>query len=119
MRDGIYSFFITFSGVTIKGIALVESDAITGLDRSHVYSVEQLKYSAKRLLKHRNTHWRVKAIEHGYPDATRGFPAKLQGDEEEDQFSFEGESEADTSVKVEIQGTWLHGLPWHRAEQLA
>jgi hypothetical protein len=42
----------------------------------------------------------------------RGFPAKLEGEEGEEQFWFEGGSDADRRVRVEIQGAWLHNLPW-------
>jgi hypothetical protein len=45
----------------------------------------------------------------------RGFPAKLEGEEGEEQFWFEGGSDADQRVRVEIQGAWLHNLPWDRA----
>jgi hypothetical protein len=118
MRDGIYSFFITSDGTAIKGIALVENDAIRGFNRSHIYSVDQLViYSVERVRRHRNTRWHVKAME--YTDtlgaSTRGFPAKLKGDQGDDQFWFEGESDLDKNVRVEIQGAWLHNLPWHRA----
>ena len=43
-----------------------------------------------------------------------GFPAKLEGEEGEEQFWFEGGSDADRHVRVEIQGAWLQNLPWHR-----
>jgi hypothetical protein len=46
----------------------------------------------------------------------RGFPAKLEGEEGEEQFWFKGESDIDRNIKVEIQGAWLQNLPWHRAE---
>jgi hypothetical protein len=118
MRDGIFSFYIRSDKLAIRAIALVESDTIRGFNRSHIYSVERLKYSVERLLKHRNTHWRVKAME--YTDAQgvfmRGFPAKLEGEEGEEQFWFKGESDFDRNIKVEIQGAWLQNLPWHRAE---
>ena len=45
----------------------------------------------------------------------RGFPAKLEGEEGEEQFWFEGGSDVDGRVRVEIQGAWLHNLPWDRA----
>jgi hypothetical protein len=32
----------------------------------------------------------------------RGFPVKLKGEEGEDEFWFEGESDADRNVRVEI-----------------
>ena len=44
----------------------------------------------------------------------RGFPAKLEGEEGEEQFWFEGGSDADRRVRVEIQGAWLQNLPWDR-----
>ncbi len=34
----------------------------------------------------------------------------IDGEDEEDQFLFEGESDADINVRVEIQGAWLHDL---------
>jgi hypothetical protein len=118
MRDGIFSFYIRSDEIATRAIALVESDTIRGFNRSHIYSIERLKYSVERLLKHRNTHWRVKAME--YPHAQgvfmRGFPAKLEGEEGEEQFWFKGESDFDRNIKVEIQGAWLQNLPWHRAE---
>jgi hypothetical protein len=46
-----------------------------------------------------------------------GFPAKLEGEEGEEQFWFEGGSDADRQVRVEVQGAWLQNLPWHRAAQ--
>jgi hypothetical protein len=79
MRDGINSFFITSDGTAIKGIALVENDAIRGFNRSHIYSVDQLViYCVERLRKHRNTRWHVKAMEYTHiPGVSmRGFPAK-------------------------------------------
>jgi hypothetical protein len=47
----------------------------------------------------------------------RGFHAKLEGEEGEGRFWFEGGSDADRRVRVEIQGVWLHSLPWDRAVQ--
>jgi hypothetical protein len=41
--------------------------------------------------------------------------AKLEGEEGDEQFWFEGGSDADRWVRVEIQGAWLQNLPWHRA----
>ena len=118
MRDGIFSFYIRSDEIAIRAIALVESDTIRGFNRSHIYSIERLKYSAGRLLKHRNTHWSVKAMEYNHAKgvSTRGFPAKLEGEEGEEQFWFKGESDADRNVKVEIQGAWLQNLPWRRTE---
>jgi len=118
MRDGIFSFYIRSDEIAIRAIALVESDTIRGFNRSHIYSVERLKYSVERLLKHRNTHWRVKAMEYTHAQGVfmRGFPAKLEGEEGEEQFWFKGESDFDRNIKVEIQGAWLQNLPWHRAE---
>ena len=113
MQDGIYSLFITSDGTASKGIAVVEHDAIRGFNSTHIYSVERLvNYPAERS-SHRGRHWRAKAI--GNRAHLHGFPAMLGGAEEEDQFSFEGESDADSKVGVEIQGAWLHDLPWHRA----
>ncbi len=119
MRDGIFSFYIRSDEIAIKAIALVESDSIRGFNRSHIYSVERLDYSVARLPKDRNTHWRVNAVEHTHADgvAVRGFPAKLEGEEGEEQFWFKGQSDADRNVRVEIQGAWLQNLPWHRAAQ--
>ena len=119
MRDGIFSFYIRFGETAIRAIALVESDTITGFNRDHIFSVERLKYSVGRLLKHRNTRWRVKSIDFAaMPGAsTRGFPAKLEGEEGEEHFWFKGGSDADRNVRVEIQGAWLQNLPWRRAAQ--
>jgi hypothetical protein len=118
MRDGIFSFYIRSDEIATRAIALVESDTIRGFNRSHIYSIERLKYSVERLLKHRNTHWRVKAMEYTHAQGVfmRGFPAKLEGEEGEEQFWFKGESDFDRNIKVEIQGAWLQNLPWHRAE---
>jgi hypothetical protein len=117
MRDGIFSFYIRSDETVIRAIALVENDSIRGFNRSHIYSLERLKYSLDRLRKDRNTNWRVKVMEHtpvqGF--SMRGFPAKLEGEEGEEQFWFEGGSDADRRVRVEIQGAWLHNLPWDRA----
>jgi hypothetical protein len=117
MRDGIYSLFILTDRTASKGIAVIEHDAIRGFDASHLYSVERLaNYPAERA-SHLGKHWRAKAI--GNRAAQRGslhgFPAMVGGDEGEDQFLFEGKSDADSAVSVEIQGAWLHDLPWHRA----
>jgi len=119
MRDGIFSFYIRSDETAIKAIALVENDSIRGFNRNHIYSVERLDYSAARTLKNRNTHWRVNAMEHTHAEGVpvRGFPAKLEGEEGEEQFWFKGESYADRNVRVEIQGAWLQNLPWHRAAQ--
>jgi hypothetical protein len=117
MRDGIFSFYIRSDEMSIRAIALVESDSIRGFNRSHIYSVERLiKHSVERLRRDRNTHWRVKAMEHTLTRGVsmRGFPAKLEGEEGEEQFWFEGGSDADKHVRVEIQGAWLRNLPWHR-----
>jgi hypothetical protein len=118
MRDGIFSFYIRSDETSIKAIALVESDSIRGFNRSHIYSVERLiKRSVERLRRDRNTRWRVKAMVHTLPQGVpmRGFPAKLEGEEGEEQFWFEGGSDADKHVRVEIQGAWLRNLPWHRS----
>jgi hypothetical protein len=120
MRDGIYSLFITSDGTASKGIAIVEHDAIRGFNSTHIYSVERLvNYPAERS-SHRGRHWRAKAIGNraAQKGSMHGFPAMLGGAEDEDQFSFEGESDADSKVGVEIQGAWLHDLPWHRAAYL-
>jgi hypothetical protein len=117
MRDGIFSFYIRSDEMSIRAIALVESDMIRGFNRSHIYSVERLiGHTVERLRKNRNTHWRVKAMEYipARGVSMRGFPARLEGEEGEEQFWFEGGSDADKCVRVEIQGAWLQGLPWHR-----
>jgi hypothetical protein len=117
MRDGIFSFYVRSGEKAVRAIALVENDSIKGFNRSHIYSIERLKYCISRLRKDRNTNWRVKVMEHsplqGF--SMRGFPAKLEGEEGEEQFWFEGGSDADRRVRVEIQGAWLHNLPWDRA----
>jgi hypothetical protein len=117
MRDGIFSFYIRCDETATRGIALVENDAIRGFSRSHVYSIERLiAGSIERLRKDRNTRWQVKALEHTHTEgvSTRGFPAKLEGEEGEDQFWYQGAADADRKLKVEIQGAWLHDLPWNR-----
>jgi hypothetical protein len=116
MRDGIFSFYIRSGETAIKAIALVENDSIRGFNRSHIYSVECLEYSLDRLRKDRNTNWRVKAMEHTHAQGVsmRGFPAQLEGEEGEEQFWFEGGSDADSCIRVEIQGAWLQNLPWQR-----
>ena len=121
VRDGIYSLFITSDGTAIKGIAVIEHDAIRGFDLRTIYSIERLvKYPAERL-SHRGKHWCAKAIGNmaAQGGSLHGFPAMLGGAEDEDQFSFEGESDADSKVGVEIQGAWLHDLPWHRPSKTA
>jgi hypothetical protein len=109
-----------FNGWPVKAIRRHSrrlSPGIRGFNRSHIYSLERLKHSLNRLRKDRNTNWRVKVMEHsplqGF--SMRGFPAKLEGEEGEEQFWFEGGSDADRRVRVEIQGAWLHNLPWDRA----
>ena len=121
MRDGIFSFYIRSDEIAIRAIALVENDLIRGFNESHIYCVERLEYSLERLRKDRNTNWRVKAMEYSHPQGVylRGFPAKLEGEEGEEQFWFEGGSDADRHVRIEIQGAWLQNLPWHRAATVA
>jgi hypothetical protein len=70
--------------------------------------------------KDRNTNWRVKAMEHTRTEgvSVRGLPARLEGEEGEEQFWFEGGSDADKRIRVEIQGAWLQDLPWHRAAHI-
>jgi hypothetical protein len=116
MREGIFSFYIRSDETTIRGIALVENDSIRGFNRSHIYCVERLASCPLRVPMDRCTIWRVKAIEHTAAQGLSigGFPAKLEGEEEEEQFCFAGGSDADRLVRVEIQGAWLQNLPWHR-----
>jgi hypothetical protein len=116
MREGIFSFYIRSDQITIRAIALVENDSIRGFNRSHLYLVERLGFSHARLRKNQSTNWRVKVVEHTRAQGflIGGFPAKLEGEEGEEQFCFEGGSDADRRVRVEIQGAWLHNLPWHR-----
>ena len=93
MRDGIFSFYIRSDETAIRAIAIVENDSIRGFNRSHIYSVERLEYSLDRLQKKdRNTNWRVKAMEHAPIEgvSVRGLPARLEGEEGEEQFWFEG-----------------------------
>jgi hypothetical protein len=116
MRDGIFSFYIRSEEMAIRAIALVEKDSIRGFNKSHIYSVERLESSLNRLRKDRNTNWRVKATAYTHQGVSmRGFPARLEGEEGEEQFWFEGGSDADKRVRVEIQGAWLQNLPWQRA----
>jgi hypothetical protein len=118
VRDGIYSFYVTSDGTAIKGIALIENNGITGFNRSQIYSVQRLtKYPAEKAGKRQQKHWHAKAIEYQQAQrvSIRGFPTMIDGEEDEDQFLFEGESDADIKVRIEIQGAWLHDLPWHRA----
>lgn len=117
MRDGVFSFYIRVDqATTIRAIALVESDVIRGFNQSHLFSVKQWNYPIERSLKHRSTHWRVDVMDYADPQGVtmRGFPAKVKGDEGEEQFWFEGQSLSDRNVRVEIQGAWLQNLPWHR-----
>lgn len=117
MRDGIFSFYIRSDATAIRAIAFVEHDSIRGFNRSHVYTVERLQHSLDRMPNDRKTNWRVKVMEyaHSEPASTHGFPAKLEGEEGEEQFWFEGGSDGDRHVRIEIQGAWLQNLPWHRA----
>ena len=117
VRDGIFSFYIRSDETAIRAIAIVENDTIRGSNRTHIYSVERLVYSLDRLQKDRNTDWRVKSMEHTHTQgvSVRGLPARLKGEEGEEQFWFEGGSDADKRIRVEIQGAWLQNLPWHRA----
>src|ERR1700730_16564691 len=108
MRDGIFSFYIRSEETAIRAIALVENDSIRGFNRSHIYSVDRLR-------KDQHTNWRVEATSYTRQGVSmRGFPAKLEGEEGEEQFWFEGGSDADGRVRGEIQGAWLQNLPWHR-----
>src|ERR1700676_2454048 len=93
MRDAIFSFYIRSDETAIRAIAIVENDSIRGFNRSHIYSVERLEYSLDRLQKKdRNTNWRVKAMERTHTEgvSVRGLPARLEGEEGEEQFWFEG-----------------------------
>jgi hypothetical protein len=118
MREGIFSFYIRSDKTTLRAIALVENDSIKGFSRSHLYSVERLGSSPARLRKNRRTNWRVEAMEHARVGgfSIPGFPATLEGEEGEEQFCFEGRSDADRLVRVEIQGAWLENLPWDRTQ---
>ena len=106
MRDGIFSFYVRSDETAFRAIAIVENDSIRGFNRSHIYSLERLKYSINRLRKDRNTNWRVKVMEHSPVQgfSMRGFPAKLKGEEGEEQFCFEGGSDADRRVRAPMQG---------------
>jgi hypothetical protein len=117
MQDGIYSFFVISDGVASKGIAVVEHDAIMGFNASHLYSLERLINYPHERASNVGKHWRAKAVGNSAAQrgCLRGFPAMVGGEEDEDQFLFEGESDADSGVSVEIQGAWLHDLPWHHA----
>jgi hypothetical protein len=117
MRDGIFSFYIRSDGTAIRAIAVVEKDSIRGFNRSHIYTVERLQHSHDRARSDRNTNWRISAMEYAHSEDAlpQGFPAKLEGEEGEEQFWFEGGSDADRHVRIEIQGAWLQNLPWHRA----
>jgi hypothetical protein len=117
MRDGIFSFYIRSNGTAIRAIALVENDSIRGFNRSHIYTVQRLQHSLERSRNDRNTNWSVKVMEYAHSEnsSPHGFPAKLEGEEGEEQFWFEGGSDADRHVRVEIQGAWLQNLPWRRA----
>jgi hypothetical protein len=116
MRDGIYSFFVISDGTASKGIAVIEHDAIRGFNASHLYSVERLVNYPNERASHLGKHWRAKAVGNSAAQrgCLRGFPAMVGGEEDEDQFWFEGESDTESGVSVEIQGAWLHDLPWHR-----
>ena len=120
MQDGIYSFFVISDGVASKGIAVVEHDAIMGFNASHLYSLERLINYPHERASNVGKHWRAKAVGNSAAQrgCLRGFPAMVGGEEDEDQFLFEGESDADSGVSVEIQGAWLHDLPWHRAAEV-
>jgi hypothetical protein len=116
MRNGIFSFYVRSDETAIRAIALVENDSIKGFNLSHIYSVDRLVYSFERLRTDRNSNWRIKVMEHNPVQgfSMRGFPATLEGEEGDEQFWFEGGSDADRRVRVEIQGAWLHNLPWRR-----
>jgi hypothetical protein len=120
MRDGIYSFFIISDGTPSKGIAVIEHDAIRGFSASHLYSVERLVNYPSERASHFGKHWLAKAVGNSAAQSgcLRGFPAMVGGEEDEDQFLFEGKSDTESGVSVEIQGAWLHDLPWHRVAKL-
>src|ERR1700759_697985 len=113
MRDGIYSFFIISDGTASKGIAMIEHDAIRGFSASHLYSVERLVNYPSERASHFGKHWLAKAVGNSAAQSgcLRGFPAMVGGEEDEDQFLFEGKSDTESGVSVEIQGAWLHDLP--------
>jgi len=117
MRDGIFSFYIRSHETAIRAIAIVENDSIRGFNRSHIYTIDRVQHSFERSRNDRNTNWRVKimAYAHSEDSSPQGFPAKLEGEEGEEQFWFEGGSDADRHVRIEIQGAWLQSLRWHRA----
>jgi len=107
MLDGIYSFEITYLGTVIKGIAMAEDNNIRGFNWSHVYKVERSE-------KHGKTYWHVTETPHASDTEgfiRREFPAKLEGEEGEDQFAFEVAGEEDENDKVSIQGRRLCDLP--------
>ena len=107
MLDGVYSFEITFLGTVIKGIAMAENNNIRGFNWSHVYQVERSE-------KHGKIFWRVTETPHASDTegfVRRGFPAKLEGEEREDQFAFEVTGATDVEDKVLIQGRRLCDLP--------
>ncbi len=113
MRDGIYSFDIRSDEWVTNGIVLVENNAIRGFNANHVYVVD-------RTVNYGKARWRVSEIRyvsHTQGFSMRGFPATLYGEEGEDRFALEGESDADINVRVEIQGRRLCDLPWTCADK--
>jgi hypothetical protein len=85
---------------------MVENNAIKGLTRNSVYVSEpSTRYGRPCLL--------FQEARFNSPQVffARGLPAKLLGEEGEDYFKLEGESEGDSNIKVAIQGKWLGDLP--------
>jgi hypothetical protein len=110
MRDGVYSFDIKSDEWVTNGIILVENGVITGFNPNHVYTVECSVNDGK-------TRWcvaEVRYVSEAQGFSMRGFPATLYGEEGEDRFALEGESDADINVTVEIKGRRLCDLPWAR-----
>ena len=104
MRDGIYSFEVTTDGTVSKSIALVQGDEIKGLSQT---------YNVERSIRDRRGRWRVDVspTKNSSGFHRSGFPAKLEGEENDDHFIFEGTCDADINTRVKIQGKWLCDLP--------
>jgi hypothetical protein len=117
MRDGIFSFYIRSDETAIRAIAIVENDSIRDLIAATSISSNAWSLSTgckKRIvipigvIRHWNT-----LTPKAAPCVVYQRDSKVKRGEE--QFWFEGGSDADKRIRVEIQGAWLQNLPWHRA----
>jgi len=106
MHDGIYGFCITSKGKATKGVALVESDVIRGLNSSHIYVAKRSARCGKAV-------WRLKECAYATvaPGVSmRGYEAILDGRAGQDRFALEGAWDGDINARIAIEGRKLCDL---------